>query len=137
MEFIEPEITQVDPADGFDNAATVRWNKPFVDKWQYHKVGLYEWLEIRRGIVTIEFSSVYALKNITLHCEDAGLTPNLLVHRLKSDYKTGATIKSSFKEPWDEEQEPLFETEDEALNSLADYLSSQRDKVTSYARKVA
>ncbi len=123
MEYFEPEITKLAPKSGFDNTTEVKWDKPFVDKWQYHILGLYEWLEIQEGELAVEFSKIYELKTIILLVGDSGLTPNLLIHRLRSD--VGVTLRCSFKEPWKQEQEPLFESEEKAFNSLAEYLARE------------
>lgn len=121
MEFIEPEMKQVAPKKGFDNTTEVKWNTAFVDKWQYHVKDLNEFLEIKRGILTIEFASVYELESITLSEGNSGVTPNLLVHRLKSNFPL--TLECSFPKPWSKEQEPLFKTEEEAFFNFAAYLA--------------
>ena len=119
MEYIDPKITKIAPLEGYDNTTKVKWDRKFIDKWQYHVTDLNEFLEIKKGELTIEFAKAYNLKDAILPEGSSSVTPNLLIHRLRSNGPV--KLNCSFKKPWKQEQEPLFKTEMEAWASFYNY----------------
>lgn len=98
--------------------------------WQYHKLGFKEFIKVKNGVLTIDVGGAYGTNDITrarelLRYPLLFIMPQLIVHRLINHCPTTLTLEVYFNEPWNSEREPIFDTEEEAWESLANYLLNE------------